>query len=439
MKLIKLSFIIAVAVMAIIGISTTSYAFHSGGVASCESCHTMHNSLQGGNMTGTKNTTVGAFGTANPAGSAMFLLRGTDQSSTCLNCHEGPTKSSYHVSTDDATMSAAANHAPVNRGPGGDFGWLKSATTTTTTAAAVLNRRGHNIVAGDFGYNSDTENTVAPGGTFLASNLNCISCHNPHNQLRITTTTGAIVKPAIGSNVNAIAGSISSASTADPTVAAPLGPYRFLRGAGADQAPVSTNYSFNFNPPAVVSPSTYNKSEGGVETHVAYGSGMSDWCGNCHAAMNDSLGAADGGNNHPHPVNKAIGATMAGIYNAYVGSGNLTAAAGTGYSSLVPVEMGTNDTSVLKLAAVDGAASTYNAATATAKVMCLSCHRAHAGAFQSMTRFNVAGNTTDSAGAYALASGMTDTAQALAAYYERPSANFGANTKQLCNKCHNKD
>jgi hypothetical protein len=154
--------------------------------------------------------------------------------------------------------------------------------------------------------------------------------------------------------------------------------------------------------------------------------------------MNDSAGAADGGNHHPHPVNKAIGSTMVGIYNAYVGSGNLTNATG-GYSSLVPVEMGTNDIPTLKLAAVDGAASSYAAATATAKVMCLSCHRAHAGGFASMTRFNVAGNTTDSAGAYALASGMTDTAQALAAYYERPSANFGANTKQLCNKCHNKD
>ena len=155
--------------MAIIGVSTTSYAFHAGGVASCESCHTMHNSLNNGQMSGTKNTTAGAAGTANPGGSAVFLLRGTDQSSTCLNCHEGPTLSSYHVSTDNATIAAAANKAPVNRGPGGDFGWLRAAANTTTNTA-TSNRRGHNIVAVDFGYGADTQNTYAPGGTYLAAN-----------------------------------------------------------------------------------------------------------------------------------------------------------------------------------------------------------------------------------------------------------------------------
>jgi hypothetical protein len=152
--------------------------------------------------------------------------------------------------------------------------------------------------------------------------------------------------------------------------------------------------------------------------------------------MNDSAGTL-GNTGHPHPVNKAIGATMAAIYNAYVGSGNLTNVTG-GYSSLVPVEMDTVDYTALKAAAVD-TGSTYASATATSKVMCLSCHRAHAGGFASMTRFNVAGSTTDSSGNYALASGMTGTDQALAAYYERPASQFGASTKALCNKCHAKD
>jgi hypothetical protein len=442
MKLIKLSFIIAIAVMAIIGVSTTSYAFHAGGVASCESCHTMHNSLLNGNMSGTGNTTAGAAGTANPAGSAVFLLRGTDQSSTCLNCHEGPTLSSYHVSTPNATIAAAANKAPVNRGPGGDFGWLRAAANTTTNTA-ISNRRGHNIVAADFGYTSDIQNTYAPGGTYLASQLNCISCHNPHNQLRRTSTDGTVayVKPAIGTNAYAIVATGSNA-TVVPTTTTPVGPFRFLRGAGLDQAPKSTPaVNFTADPPVVISPSTYNRSEGASDTHVAYGSGMSAWCANCHAAFYDSVGDSNIGNSgHPHPTNKAIGATMAGIYNAYVGSGNLTNVTG-GYSSLVPVEQGTSDYSVLASAATNTAlGGTYAAADANAKVMCLSCHRAHAGGFQNMTRFNVAGNTTNAAGTdFVVASGLSGTTAAQAAYYERNASVFGGTTKQLCNKCHNKD
>jgi hypothetical protein len=440
MKLIKLSFIIAVAVMAIVGVSTTSYAFHAGGVASCESCHTMHNSLNNGAMEGTKTTTPGAAGTANPGGSVAFLLRGADQSSTCLNCHEGPTLSSYHVSTDNTTIAGLASKAPVNRGPGGDFGWLRASANTTGTTS-ISNRRGHNIVAADFGYAADTENLTAPGGTFSASQLNCISCHNPHNQLRRTGTDGtaAFVKPAVGTNAYAISGSGSSVAAA--SVTAPVGPYRFLRGAGADQAPKSTSYAFSADPPVALSPSTYNRSEATSDTHVAYGSGMSAWCANCHAAFYDSVGDSNIGNSaHPHPTNKAIGATMAANYNAYIGSGNLGNTVG-GYSSLVPVEQGTSDYSVLATAATNTAGfGTYAAADANAKVMCLSCHRAHATGFQNMARFNIAGNTTAANGTdYALASGLNGTAGTLAAYYERPASQFGASTKQLCNKCHGKD
>jgi hypothetical protein len=437
MKLIKLSFIVAIAVMAIIGISTPSYAFHGGGVANCESCHTMHNSLNNLAMTGTKNTTPS--GAANPAGSAIFLLRGTDQSSTCLNCHEATDQSSYHVSAPNATITAAAN-TPINFGPGGDFSWLKSATTTTVVAASTLNRRGHNIVATDFSYGADTENLTAPGGggLYAAGNLNCISCHNPHNQLRRTSdANNGFVKPANGTNVYGIAGSGSASNAPVATPSAPLGPYRFLRGAGADQAPVSTGFVFASNPPAVSSPNTYNRSEAAAQTHVAYGSGMSAWCGNCHSGMNVSAGAVGGGA-HPHPVDRAIG-TMSATYNAYKGSGDLTNLVG-GYSSLVPVEMATDDYATLKAAASSAnGGGNYIAVTATAKVMCLSCHRAHASGFASMTRFNVAGSTTDATGAYVLASGMTNSTQALAAYYNQPASQFTANTKQLCNKCHVKD
>ena len=87
MKVAKITLFALLAALVAVGVSTTSYAFHSGGVAECGGCHSMHAPKAGGS----------------------FLLIGTDQSSTCLTCHmhagdTGP--SSYHISTATADMPA---------------------------------------------------------------------------------------------------------------------------------------------------------------------------------------------------------------------------------------------------------------------------------------------------------------------------------------------
>jgi hypothetical protein len=78
MKVLKVSLILIAVALFSIGLSSTSYAFHSGGVAECEGCHTMHNSFEGVKMT----VNGLAVGTTN-----AYLLKGSDSSSTCLNCH----------------------------------------------------------------------------------------------------------------------------------------------------------------------------------------------------------------------------------------------------------------------------------------------------------------------------------------------------------------
>ena len=430
MKLIKGSFIIAIAIVISVGLAGTASAFHDGGVARCESCHTMHNSFGGGAMSGTKTTTVGATGTGDATASSVFLLRGTDQSSTCLNCHEGPTLSSYHVSTDLATITAAANKAPVNKTPGGDFGWLRVATTTS--ASSPMERHGHNIVASDFGYLADAKNLTAPGGTYDATKLNCVSCHNPHNNKRRTDESGTIA--TTGAPIVA-SGSYTDSPVATATAA--VGVFRFLGGTG--YAPKSYSaIPFTNEVPDAISPKSYNRTEATSDTHVAYGQGMSQWCANCHGSFYDT--AYNSGNaSHPHPTNTTLGATLLANYNNYVKTGDMT---GTkGYDSLVPVEQGSNDYTALKSAATNTAnGGTYAVADANAKVMCLSCHRAHASGFESMARFYIAGvSITDAAGNYALASGQTTTLQVQAAYYDRPSTNFAAYQRTLCNKCHAKD
>jgi len=57
---------LALAAFAIVGFAGNAYAFHSGGVAECGGCHSMHSPTPGGS----------------------FLLVGTDQSSACLTCHQ---------------------------------------------------------------------------------------------------------------------------------------------------------------------------------------------------------------------------------------------------------------------------------------------------------------------------------------------------------------
>ena len=93
-----------------------AFAFHDGGVAACESCHTMHNSKDGAALKTTGGITQFKTG--------PYLLQGSTQSEACLNCHEG-SAGSYKVSTAGTTL--ASGTLPLQMTPGGDFSWLKKA------------------------------------------------------------------------------------------------------------------------------------------------------------------------------------------------------------------------------------------------------------------------------------------------------------------------
>ena len=436
MKLIKVSFIIAVAVLALVGISTTSYAFHDGGTAYCEGCHTMHNSFQSTSM-------IVAGGAANPLASNTYLLKGADQSSTCLFCHgKGNTLSSYHISTQSiVSVGNQPAGIPQQMTPAGDFSWVKiNYKTVGSTGTGTGERHGHNIIASDYSYVADATNTKAPGATttYLASGLNCISCHDPHSDAR-RDSTGAIVHRNPTGTFPTIKGSGSyGAAVTGPNYA--VGVYRFLGGTG--YAPKSNpSLPFTAEAPLAVVPSTYNRGESTAETHVAYGSGMSEWCANCHNSML-SQSYVSGTPGHPHPAGAIISnATILSNYNAYVKSGDMS---GTqGYTSLVPVEEGAAATyASLASDATNTPGIGYTTAQAGAVVMCLSCHRAHATAFDSMIRwYNSDTFITEDAAYFTSANGSAPNtvAQAQKAYYDRPASKFADFQRVLCNKCHAKD
>ena len=133
-------------------------------------------------------------------------------------------------------------------------------------------------------------------------------------------------------------------------------------------------------------------------------------------------------------------------YNSYVSSGDRTGKTGSSYTSLVPFESGTTDYQTLKaLANSDG--SVNSGATGSANVMCLSCHRAHASAWDYLARWNLRGEMimydgkfpgSDNDAPASVSQGRTtdDTRKGL---YDRLPGSFGAYQRGLCSKCHAKD
>lgn len=422
MKGLKLSLMVLTATMLALGLSGMAYAFHSGGVAECTGCHSMHSPKAGGS----------------------FLLIGIDQSSTCLSCHQQTglaSPSSYHISTADADMPTGV--PPKQRTPGGDFGWLKKSYTFTvrgTTTTEAGETHGHNIVATDFGYVADPTNTTAPGGTFPSSQLGCQSCHDPHSANR-RRSDGTYVKNVytIGQVTDPIIGSGSYNNSASPAAGQAVGVYRLLRGLG------DTSQGVTFNGVAIaIAPSTYNQTEATNQVRVAYGASAANtwgnWCATCHPGMHSS-------GNYVHPVDQDLTTAIANNYNAYVKSGDLTGTSATSFSSLVPFMENTGDITTLQNHAKNN--NTYlNGPSSSDKVACLSCHRAHATGWPDMLRWNMEGEFMVYNSQYP----GTDTtptvpqfargrlgAETQAAYYDRPVTQFASFQRVLCNKCHAKD
>ena len=96
----------------VVGTPPNNQAFHAGGVAACDGCHVMHNAAPG---PGAKSTT-GRGQSVQPWTNVtnMYLLQGSDQSSTCLICHSGVKAASGNQFTiaDFTTAIAPTNRTP---------------------------------------------------------------------------------------------------------------------------------------------------------------------------------------------------------------------------------------------------------------------------------------------------------------------------------------
>ncbi len=427
MRATRIASLVLVTFAIALGFGSVAFAFHSGGVAECIGCHNMHGAV-----------------------SDSRLLVGTDPSSACLTCHEqaGLTSpSSYHVSTAAADMGSGV--APAQRTPGGDFGWLKKTYTWTVpwgTFGEAGQTHGHNIIAFDFDYVEDSENSVAPGGgTFDAGDLSCTSCHDPHGQYR---RIGGDTVYTIDTEGAPIIGSGSYQTSLTPTATEAVGTYRLLAGDGYGE--------FNVDPPVAMAPTRvfgapgtadpgYNQSEATNQVRVSYGTGMSDWCASCHPDMTTGV------SNGHHPQDAPL-STLSGTLTNYVeyrGSGDLSGDNTDAYLSLVPFSLDTDDYTVHRPLA-SGKTPDHvgpQGAAASATVDCMSCHRAHASGFEYALRWNPESEFLVEAGQWPgilngaspqFARGRTE-AEMQAAYYDRDASVFATYQRSLCNKCHAQD
>ncbi|MBD3336627.1 MAG: hypothetical protein GF355_14035 [Candidatus Eisenbacteria bacterium] len=251
------------------------FAFHDGGVAHCNGCHTMHNS-QDGELVDPDN----------PNGNPWLLIDATP-SDVCLSCHADHLGAVFYEDPlNPATERGAGNFIflledNINDGhAGGDpENWIPG------------DAAGHNIVAPGHGVDADGTLTTAPGGTFPSTSLGCSSCHDPH-----------------GNDA-----------------------FRLLYGVGPIQDGL---YTFTNDAPDADGLSIFGGGESN-SNHTAYKSGMSDWCANCHGDFH----SADNPGKLIHPTGETLGGTIANAYNLYNGTDDPTGGdPSTAYLAAVPFE-----------------------------------------------------------------------------------------------------
>ena len=375
-----------------VNVDNAHSAFHTGGTASCNGCHVTHD--------------------ANIDEQQLPLLIASDPSSVCLKCHSG---------------SGGANTPSVYSGngsaktPGGDFYWL-TLTYIWADGSSAGERHGHNVIAADFNLSEDQHFNQSPGGNYPSSALGCTSCHDPHGKTGGGTKSGAAPISVSGSyGESAAQNSIS-------------GNYRLLGDSEYQGGAAAVGFQFTDDAPvARQNPAAgYGESDA---SHVDYGSGMSEWCGNCHQDIVQNNHTGYGSITHISSSSATLGSTIASMYNSYINTGDLVASGtGTGninnaYLQFVPFERGTGDAQQLN-------PTSQNGPDSNATVMCLTCHRAHASAFDSIGRWDLKAVLLVDSHPAADDNGVSGS-DVLSSYYGRNIASeFGSEQGPLCEKCH---
>jgi hypothetical protein len=293
------------------------------------------------------------------------LLTEESPSDICLRCHAGEL---------GEVLGTNPLAPPPERGAGNFVFLFESNINDAADGATEIipgEVAGHNLVAPGHGLAADTRHSVSPGGSFPAAEMGCTSCHDPHGNAS----------------------------------------FRLLHGAGEVQGGVAF---FSSPAPEAEGIALDGAAESNLN-HTAYRAGVSDWCGNCHGRYHDDTQTPvvpGGGEPLEHPSDRPLVAGIRDQYNVYNGDADpLGGTPGTAYLAAVPFEDRSSDT------------TSSSGPGGGSRVMCLSCHRAHATSAPAALRWDwrVSLLAQDGviSGSYAIPSPYPDPSQAT-----------------LCSKCH---
>lgn len=421
------------------GVNTAQYHSYDGLI--CTDCHTLHNSDGGVRLVGNKTQSGTEDWTPGPY---RELLKKGDWTDMCLSCHR-----------EGNNMSSTADLVGVT-----DGGWTAPIVMTLTGTAPA----GLSMPAGDFYYSNlfptkghnpaytkgavggaatskmmaadPTLGSTPPGGSITDGEWSCHSCHGMHARFSGSYSAWRQLKR----KVNGICIDKDPADTAVDSIVGDCG-----TGVNQNAAyePIKSNSRGNLinsgldyvNVRGDLQPldaADLGATEGDTNKNV-YRGGFSSFCSTCHGNFHGGNGetrTTDNGVTRvsgawvKHPTNVAMNeaGSKYGIstYTKVMTNKQATSPNPVGYDWKYPLVVpDTNPNNVLSSVSSKDTATTL---TGPERIMCLTCHKAHASQFENMTRWN----TEDHA---FIANTVVD------AWGE---ASNGDNPAYGCGKCHQK-
>ncbi len=409
------------------GVNTAQYHSYDGLV--CSDCHNMHNSEDG----------AGVVMAGYPADSQRALLYRGDWTDMCLSCHMQGQNTSTTAALPDVLDSGWT--APIvmtldgvdpagEALPGGDFYYSnidpKKGHNPSYTKGAVGTGTATSLLLAD----DPTLGDTPPGGTISDGEWSCHSCHGMHSRFSSSYTAWRQVKRKVNGIV--VSGDVSgfgvetTAGNKGPTAAG----YEPIKSNSRGDL-VGTSY-VNIRPDGNPLEGADLLADESDTNKNVYRGGFSSFCSACHGDFHGGEGesrTADNGQTRVsstwirHPTNVKLN-EAGSKYGMATYTKQVTNAQGTspnpvGYDWRYPVVQPDADFTVK----VDEASMT-NAATAIGddRIMCLTCHKAHAAPYENMTRWDASGHAF-------IADGVAD-------FNGIPSD--GDNPAYGCGKCHQK-
>lgn len=216
--------------------SSTAGEYHYGQTLVCYDCHTMHfsQSHKWSGATPVSNTAALGGDWLGSSGPNQYLLKGSNQNSLCLACHDGQT-----FAPD--VLGANTNN------------YVRAAGALTTGTAPYEAWKGHTL-----------DGLVTPPGGYMNLRLECVNCHSPHGNTSYRNLDGTSTPVTYAKGTNDLTKDV------------------FLRSWTLGQ--IATNYSVDnvdFNEPPA--------------TPQNRGSPMATFCRGCHTEFHGRGGDSNMG------------------------------------------------------------------------------------------------------------------------------------------------